>query len=92
LIPRLFDEGIDPSVGYVDDAYDNFLAESQIGLCKSDLIHHGGLYRDVEQVEVATAGWSSGSTPSAPKASIHDLTPLELEQLDYALTEPLEAL
>jgi len=33
---RLIDEGIDPSVGSVGDAYGNALAESQIGLYKSD--------------------------------------------------------
>lgn len=38
---RLVDERIDPSVGSVGDAYDNSLAESQIGLYKSELIHDG---------------------------------------------------
>ena len=46
---RLIDEGIDPSVGSVGDAYDNSLAESQIGLYKSELIHHEGPWRDVDQ-------------------------------------------
>ena len=54
---RLVDEGIDPSVGSVGDAYDNSLAESQIGLYKSELIHHEGPWRDVDQVEAATASW-----------------------------------
>lgn len=48
---QLVDEGVDPSVGSVGDAYDNSLAESQIGLYKSELIHHEGPWRDVEQVE-----------------------------------------
>ena len=35
---RLIEAGVDPSVGSVGDAYDNALAESQIGLYKSELI------------------------------------------------------
>ena len=38
---RLIDEGIDPSVESVGDAYDNSMAESQIGLYKFELIHLG---------------------------------------------------
>ena len=87
---RLVDEGIDPSVGSVGDAYDNSLAESQIGLYKSELIHHEGPWRGVDQVEVATAGWVQWFNTERTHGSIDDLTPVELEQLDYALTEPLE--
>ena len=87
---RLVDEDIDPSVGSVGDAYDNALAESQIGLYKSELIHHEGPWRDVDQVEVATAGWVQWFNTQRTHGSIDDLTPVELEQLDYALTEPLE--
>lgn len=87
---RLVDEGIDPSVGSVGDAYDNSLAESQIGLYKSELIHHEGPWRDVDQVEVAIAGWVLWFNTERTHGSIDDLTPVELEQLDYALTEPLE--
>ena len=87
---RLVDEGIDPSVGSVGDAYDNSLAESQIGLYKSELIHHEGPWRDVDQVEVATAGWVLWFNTERTHGSIDDLTPVELEQLDYAHTEPLE--
>src|SRR3954454_15861749 len=35
---RLAEAGIDPSVGSVGDAYDNALAESVIGLFKTELI------------------------------------------------------
>jgi putative transposase len=87
---RLVDEGIDPSVGSVGDAYDNALAESQIGLYKTELIHHEGPWRDVDQVEAATASWVLWFNTERTHSSIDDLTPVELEQLDYALTEPLE--
>ena len=39
---RLIEEGVDPSVGTVGDAYDNALAESQIGLYKTELIRPEG--------------------------------------------------
>ena len=87
---RLVDEGIDPSVGSVGDAYDNSLAESQIGLYKSELIHHEGPWRDVDQVEAATASWVLWFTTERTHGSIDDLTPLEVEQLDYARNEPVE--
>lgn len=87
---RLVDEGIDPSVGSVGDAYDNALAESQIGLYKSELIHHEGPWRDVDQVEAATASWVVWFNSDRPHGSIDDLTPFEVEQLDYARIEPFE--
>ena len=87
---RLIDEGIDPSVGSVGDAYDNSLAESQIGLYKSELIHHEGPWRDVDQVEAATASWVLWFSTERTHGSIDDLTPLEVEQLDYARNEPVE--
>jgi putative transposase len=37
----------------VGDAYDNALAESIIGLFKTELIRSGGPWRTVEQVEIA---------------------------------------
>lgn len=87
---RLDDEGIDPFVLSFGDAYDNALAEPQIGLYKSELILHEGPWRDVDRVEAATASWVLWFNTERTESSIDDLTPVELEQLDYALTEPLE--
>lgn len=87
---RLVDEGIDPSVGSVGDAYDNSLAESQMGLYNSELIHREGPWRDVDQVEAATASWVLWFKTERTHGSIGDLTPVEAEHLDCALTEPLE--
>lgn len=87
---RLADEHIDPSVGSVGDAYDNSLAESQIGLYKSELIHLEGPWRDVAHVEAATAEWVSWFNNERMHGSLDDLTPLEIEQIDYARHQPLE--
>lgn len=87
---RLVEEGIDPSVGSVGHACDNSLEESQIGLYRSELIHHEGPWRDVVQVEAANASWVLWFNSERTHGSIEDLTPLEVEQLDYARNEPVE--
>ena len=51
---RLQEAGIEPSVGSVGDSYDNALAESVIGLYKTELIHHQGPWKTRDQVEYAT--------------------------------------
>ena len=54
---RLSDAGIAPSVGSRGDAYDNALAESVIGLFKTEVIQRQGPWRSLEAVEFATLGW-----------------------------------
>jgi putative transposase len=81
---RLLDEGVDPSVGSAGDAYDNALAESQIGAYKTELIRPEGPWRDVDQVELATLAWVTWFNTERPHESIDDLTPLEAEQAHYA--------
>jgi transposase InsO family protein len=54
---RLADAGIEPSVGTVGDSYDNALAESVIGLYKTEVIRRQGPWRHVESVEFATLAW-----------------------------------
>ena len=51
---RLAEAGISPSVGSVGDSYDNALAESVIGLYKTELIHKRAPWKDLDQVEYAT--------------------------------------
>jgi transposase InsO family protein len=54
---RLADAGIAPSVGSRGDSYDNALAESIIGLFKTEVIRRRGPWRTVEAVEFATLEW-----------------------------------
>jgi transposase InsO family protein len=54
---RLADAGIEPSVGSRGDSYDNALAESIIGLFKTEVIHRTGPWRHLEAVEFATLTW-----------------------------------
>ena len=63
---RLVQMGIAPSVGSVGDSYDNALAESIIGLYKTELIARRGPWRHCEAVELATLHWVALVQSPAP--------------------------
>jgi len=54
---RLTEAGIEPSVGSIGDSYDNALAETVIGLFKTEVIRRRGPWRDLDSVEIATLEW-----------------------------------
>ena len=54
---RLSDASIAPSVGSRGDSSDNALAESVIGLFKTEVIRRRGPWRTLEAVEFATLEW-----------------------------------
>jgi putative transposase len=54
---HLIDSGIDASIGTVGDALDNALAESTIGLYKTELIKPNGPWHNKNEVDVATGTW-----------------------------------
>ena len=81
---RLLEAGVDASVGSVGDAYDNALAESQIGIYKTELIRPEGPWRDVEHVEIETLHWIDWFNHERTHESIDDLTPVEVEAAHYA--------
>lgn len=80
---RLAAAGIDASVGAVGDALDNALAESVIGLFKTELIGRRGPWRTVDQVEAATLGWVDWFNHHRLLEVNGDLPPVELEQAHY---------
>ena len=45
------------SIGSVGDSYDNALAESVIGLYKTECVRHEGPWRGVDDLELATLSW-----------------------------------
>ena len=51
---RLAEAGIEPSVGSIGDSYDNAMAESVIGLFKTEVIRREGPWRGLDDVEYAT--------------------------------------
>jgi putative transposase len=81
---RLITAGVDASVGSVGDAYDNALAESQIGAYKTELIRPEGPWRDVEHVEIETLNWVHWFNGERTHESVDDLTPAEVETAHYA--------
>jgi putative transposase len=54
---HLIDAGIDASIGTVGDALDNALAESTIGLYKTELIKPRGPWHNLSEVDAGTAAW-----------------------------------
>jgi transposase InsO family protein len=54
---RLADAGMAPSVGRCGDSYDSALAESIIGLFKTEVIPRFGPWRHLDAVEFATLTW-----------------------------------
>jgi len=54
---RLAEAGPQPSVGSVGDSYDNALAESVIGLYKTEVIARRGPWKSFDAVEYATLEW-----------------------------------
>jgi putative transposase len=52
---RLADAGAMCSVGSRGDSYDNALAESVIGLFKTEVVRKQGSWKSFEQLELATA-------------------------------------
>jgi len=54
---RLAEAGVEASVGSVGDSYDNALAESVIGLYKTEVVERLGPWRSAGAVELATLTW-----------------------------------
>lgn len=68
-----------PSVGSVGDSYDNALAETIIGLYKTEVIHHRGPWRHLDAVEFATLEWVDWFNHRRLLEPIGHLPPAELE-------------
>jgi putative transposase len=83
---RLAAAGAVPSVGSARDAYDNALAESLIGLFKTELIKPGGPARTAEQVEVATLEYVDWFNHRRLFEACGGIPPAELETAYYRQT------
>jgi putative transposase len=80
---RLADAGIDLSVGSRGDAYDNALAETVIGLFKTEVIRRRGPWRSLEAVEFATLEWVDWFNHRRLLEPIGYLPPAEYEARYY---------
>ena len=84
---RLAEAGVDPSVGSVGDSYDNALAESIIGLYKTEVIRRRGPWRGVDAVEYATLEWVDWFNHRRLLEPIGNIPPAELERMYYSQLE-----
>ena len=80
---RLAEAGIDPSVGSVGDSYDNALAESTIGLFKTEVIDFMGPWKSIGQVEWETLKWVNWYNTKRLHSKIGYITPQEAEENYY---------
>ena len=80
---RLAEAGIESSVGSIGDSYDNALAESVIGLYKTEVIRRKGPWKSLDDVEFATLDWVSWFNDQRLLGPIGDIPPVELEQMYY---------
>jgi putative transposase len=64
-------------------AWDNALAESTIGLYKTELIRKRGPWRTIDDVELATLEWIDWFNHRRLHGANYDLPPAEYEDLYY---------
>ena len=86
---RLAEAGIEPSVGTVGDSYDNALAETIIGLFKTEVIRRRGPWRSLEAVEYATLEWVDWFNNRRLLEPIGNIPPAEAEANYYAQIDEL---
>ena len=80
---RLKEAGVEPSVGSVGDSYDNALAESVIGLYKTEVIDRRGPWRKLDDVEYATLDWVDWFNNRRLLEPIGNVPPAEFESMYY---------
>jgi putative transposase len=85
---RLADAGALASIGTVGDSYDNALAESVIGLYKTELVRWEGPWRGVDDLELATLNWVHWFNETRLHSSIGDVPPTEFETEYYRQNNP----
>ncbi len=80
---RLAEAGIERSVGSVGDSYDNALAETVIGLFKTEVIWRRGPWRTFDDVEFATLEWVDWFNHRRLLEPLGYLPPAEFEAAYY---------
>jgi putative transposase len=80
---RLADVRAVASIGSVGDSYDNAMAESVIGLYKTECVRHEGPWRGVDDLELATMTWVWWFNEIRLHSEISYVTPIEFEQDHY---------
>jgi len=88
---RLEEIGAAPSIGTVGDSFDNAMAETTIGLFKTELhrnpavlADNGGHWRGHDDLEIATCAWVSWFNDERLHGELQDHTPAEVEAAFYS--------
>jgi putative transposase len=76
---RLVDAGVLASIGSVGDSYDNALAESVIGLYKTECVRPAGPWRGMDELELATLDWVHWFNHHRLHGALGHRTPVEYE-------------
>lgn len=87
---RLEEAGIETSVGSRGDSYDNALAESVIGLYKTEVIRHEGPSKGIEDVEFGTLEWVDWFNHVRLLEPIGYVPPSEYEEEYHRQSAPVE--
>ena len=80
---RLADVGVSASVGSVGDSYDNAMAETVIGLFKTEVIRARGPWRNLDSVEYAVLEWVDWFNHRRLLEPIGHVPPAEFEEMYY---------
>ncbi len=78
---QMASHAIAPSIGSVGDSYDNAMAESGIGLYKSELVWRQGPWRTTDQLEIATLEYVDWFNYRRLHGEIGHVPPAEFEQM-----------
>jgi putative transposase len=84
---RLLDAGVDASVGSVGDGYDNALAETTIGLFKTETIDRDGPWKTLADIELATLEWVDWYNHARLHSACAWRPPAELEHHHHLQTQ-----
>jgi len=86
---RLADVGAVASIGTIGDSYDNALAESIIGLYKTECVRQDGPFKTADELELATLSWVYWYNQHRLHSAIGYRTPAEAEH-DYYAKNPFQ--
>jgi putative transposase len=81
-------QGLCASIGSVGDAYDNALAESTIGLFKTEVVKRHDPFKTLAEVEFALMEWVDWYNNARLHSRLGYLTPAEYESAYYAQHQP----
>lgn len=84
---RLAENGVVGSVGSRGDSYDNALAETIIGLYKTELVRNRGPWRGLDDLELATLEWVDWFNHRRLFHELGRIPPAEAEDRYYVQTE-----